>query len=614
MGHVRWILALGTLAALFATGARAQSLEGVLMPGKVVAGHAKYEQDCAKCHVKFDKAAQDGLCKDCHKEVAQDVRAKSGHHGRIRIESCRGCHTDHKGRDVNIAAFDAKTFGHVKTDFALAGAHAKAECKACHAAGKKYREAPAGCHDCHRKDDRHRGTLGAACGDCHNETKWKETPRFDHAKTRFALAGKHVDTACEECHAIDAYRKAPLTCIGCHRKDDAKQHKGRLGEKCEACHTAKDWKDVAAFQHDRDTKYALRGKHRTAKCESCHAAAAPIVPKLGTTCISCHRADDKHNGTLGTACADCHTEKIWTEAKYDHDQSQFRLRAKHKDVECKECHRDAKSFKGAPLTCVGCHRKDDDRKGHKGRYGAKCETCHTATSWKDVTFRHDVDTKYRLLGRHATTKCDSCHTGHVYDDKLRFDCWSCHRKDDKHKEQLGRECDSCHDAADWKKTVRFDHDKSRFPLLGRHAKVECKECHATPAYKDAKRECVACHAKDDKHKRTLGVECAECHNARDWKIWDFDHNRKTKYALDGAHAKAACTSCHRSPAPPGKPIPALPTACVACHRADDLHNGEFGPQCERCHRTGNWRDLRPFGTFRGGVAPAWIVAAPRGLQ
>ena len=65
---------IGFSAAWLATAAGAQSLEGVLMPGKVIAGHAKFEQECANCHVKFDKAAQDGLCLDCHKEVARDVR------------------------------------------------------------------------------------------------------------------------------------------------------------------------------------------------------------------------------------------------------------------------------------------------------------------------------------------------------------------------------------------------------------------------------------------------------------------------------------------------------------------------------------------------------------
>jgi len=610
MGQRQCRHALAILAAFFATAAGAQTLEGVLMPGKVISGHAKLEQDCDKCHVKFNKAAQDSLCLDCHKETAKDVRAKTGYHGRIQIDSCRSCHTDHKGRDVKIAAFDAKTFDHAKTDFALAGAHVKSECRTCHLAGKKYREAPAGCNDCHHKDDKHKASLGASCANCHSQAGWKET-RFDHAKTRFALSGKHVDTPCKDCHAIDAYRSAPLTCIGCHRKDDNKQHRGRLGEKCEACHSANDWKDTTLFQHDRDTKYPLRGKHRIVKCESCHSVPAAVRLKLQPACIGCHKADDKHNGTLGTACADCHTERNWREAIFDHDLSVFKLHGKHRDVECKDCHRDPRSFKGVPQTCIGCHKKDDT---HKERYDTKCESCHTEVRWKDVTFRHDVDTKYRLLGKHVEVKCDSCHTARLYEDKLNTDCYSCHRKDDKHRDQLGHQCDSCHDAADWKRTVRFEHNKSRFPLLGRHAKVECKDCHATPAYRDAKRECVGCHEKEDKHKRTLGSECGECHNARDWKIWDFDHNRRTKYVLDGAHVRVACASCHKAPAAPGKALAAVGTQCVACHRADDPHNGEFGPQCARCHRTSAWRDIKPFGTSTIGRDLWRYAAAPRGIQ
>lgn len=567
--------------AVVAAAAGAQSLEGVLMPGEVIAGHAKLEQDCAKCHVRFNKAAQDGLCLDCHKETRADVRGKQGYHGRLKIDSCRSCHTDHKGRDVNIAAFDPKTFDHAKTDFALQGAHGRVECKSCHLAGKKYREAPGACHDCHRKDDKHKGGLGVLCADCHTQATWKDA-RFDHAKTHFALVGKHVRTACKDCHANNVYKGAPTTCAACHRKDD-KQHRGRLGDRCEACHNASDWKDVAAFRHDRDTKYPLRGKHAAAKCEACHTVA-PGVAKTPTACIGCHEKDDKHKATLGTVCADCHTERGWTDAKYDHDLSVFKLRGKHKDVECRECHRDPKSFKGTPQACVECHRKDDK---HKERFGEKCATCHTDRSWKDTLFRHDRDTKYPLTGRHAVVKCDSCHTGHVYRDKLTADCFACHRKDDKHKEQLGRQCDQCHETADWKKVTRFDHNKSRFPLLGRHVATECKACHATQAYKDAKRECVACHAKDDKHKQTLGIDCAACHNARDWKLWDFDH-RKTRFALDGAHRRAPCAACHKASA---ERVPPLPTTCVACHKNEDVHDGEFGPTCERCHSAKSWKDV-----------------------
>ncbi len=582
----RWRLLIGFAAAWFGAIAGAQSLEDVLMPGKVIAGHAKYETECANCHVKFNKAAQDGLCLDCHKEVAHDMRVKRGYHGRLKPEACRDCHTDHKGRDVNIVRIDEKAFDHAKTDFALAGAHPRVACRNCHVAGKKHREAPGTCVGCHRKDDKHKGGLGAECTDCHTEFTWKDA-RYDHGKTRFALKLKHANVACKDCHADNVFKDTAANCASCHRKDD-KQHRGRLGDKCEGCHTAKDWRDVGAFQHDRDTKYTLRGKHRVAKCESCHTAAS-LRESLPTNCIACHKADDKHNATLGAACGDCHTERNWREAKFDHDLSAFKLHGKHRDVECRDCHRDPKSYRGTAQGCVDCHRKDDT---HKERYGNKCASCHTEKTWRDVVFRHDRDTKYALTGKHAQVKCDSCHTKYLYQEKLGTDCQGCHRKDDKHREQLGRQCEQCHDSVDWKKTVRIDHNKSRFPLLGRHVRVDCKSCHATPAFKDATRECVGCHEKGDKHKRMLGIDCASCHNARDWKIWDFDHARRTRFVLAGAHREAACVACHKVS---GIKVAPLAATCIACHRTEDAHGGQFGLQCDRCHETRTWREIKSLG-------------------
>lgn len=576
-------VATGSLAM----SAGGQSLEGVLMPGKVISAHAKFEEQCEKCHLKFNKAAQDGLCLDCHKELARDLREKRGFHGRLAPQACRTCHTDHKGREMNIAPIVEKSFDHAKTGFALTGAHAREACRSCHTAGKKYRAAPDACDDCHRKDDRHRGNLGPRCQDCHSDLNWKDA-HFDHARTRFALIGKHTDAKCASCHANEKYKDTPLTCVACHRKDD-KQHQGRLGEKCEACHVASDWRNVAAFAHDRDTRFALRGKHQTAKCESCHKSKDGLI-KLPNTCIGCHQTDDKHNGTLGKACGDCHTAQTWRETAFNHDLSKFKLLGKHRDVECKLCHRDAASFRSAPVECVGCHRKDD---AHKGRYGELCGTCHTAVSWRDIVFRHERDTKYPLFGRHVSTKCDACHAGNVYTDKLSSECYACHRKDDKHRDQLGRQCEQCHDTEDWKKTVRFDHAKSRFPLLGIHLRTDCKACHVTPAFKDARRECVACHLKDDKHKARLGADCSACHNARAWKLWDFDHARRTRYPLEGAHEKVACIACHTAP---GEKIPALASDCISCHTADDVHGGNFGGRCERCHTTRSFKDIRAFGT------------------
>lgn len=162
--------------------ARAQGIESIVSPGKLIQAHAKVDDECKNCHMKFDRKAQDGLCMDCHKDVGADVRARNGFHGKMKSQACRTCHTDHKGRGAAIAEFDKNRFDHTATDFALRAKHQKVECAKCHVTGKKFREAPLECNACHRKDDVHKGALGAKCADCHNENLWRKpgsttTPR-----------------------------------------------------------------------------------------------------------------------------------------------------------------------------------------------------------------------------------------------------------------------------------------------------------------------------------------------------------------------------------------------------------------------------------------------------
>jgi hypothetical protein len=522
---MRWVIISGLLAVFGTVGAphaRADSFESVLMPGKVIEGHVKLESDCKSCHVRFNKAAQTQLCLDCHKDVARDVQAHGGYHGRIKEQECRVCHTDHKGRDMNIAPVDPTTFDHNLTDFVLKGGHTgnKIRCEDCHKPKAKFRDAPMACIACHKKDDKHKGALGDKCEDCHTDLNWKKT-KFDHSKTKFPLTGKHVDVPCKDCHKDPKYKGAPLACVACHKKDDDKKgHKGKFGDKCGTCHTDRDWKSMK-FDHDRDTKYPLKGKHRQTKCTTCHA------------------------GFL-------YKEKT-------------------------------------PTTCIACHKKDDDKKGHKGKFGDKCEKCHTEKDWKITTFNHDRDTKYPLKGKHAEIKCNTCHKGFLYKEKTPTACFACHEKDDKHKGQEGKKCESCHNERDWKQ-AKIDHDLTRFPLLGKHAKVECKKCHLTPAFRDAKTACVACHEKDDEHKYKLGPRCETCHNAVSWKSWKFDHNKQTTYVLDGGHVGIQCEACHDKPM---KIKVSLSRNCVSCHEAEDVHNGGFGRQCERCHVTSSFKKIRP---------------------
>ncbi|MBI5040495.1 MAG: hypothetical protein HZB57_04650, partial [Gammaproteobacteria bacterium] len=192
---------------LAAFTAQAAKLETLIMPGEVIAGHAEYESECARCHERFSKTDQRKLCLDCHKDVRKDLESKLGFHGRtagLAEQECKSCHTDHKGRDADIVKLNRDSFDHRTTDFALKGAHGGLSCTSCHAQDKPFRAAPSACVDCHREDDPHKQRLGKQCADCHAETTWKNT-KCDHAKAEFALKGAHRDVTCGACHPNQRY-------------------------------------------------------------------------------------------------------------------------------------------------------------------------------------------------------------------------------------------------------------------------------------------------------------------------------------------------------------------------------------------------------------------------
>lgn len=558
-------------------------VETALMPGAVISGHAKLEPNCKECHVRFDKDAQTKLCMDCHKEVAADFLGHKGFHGRLDEKECRDCHTDHKGRAANIAVLNLQTFDHSKTDFPLAGAHQRPEkvrCAGCHETRKKYRDAPLTCNGCHQKTDKHKGSLGTECANCHVERDWKEA-KFDHGKTSFQLTGKHTEVTCKKCHADPSrYKGVSHECVTCHIAVD--KHKGAYGKKCDTCHVEKDWKAID-FNHDRETPFKLLGKHVAVRCIACHKGSI-YKEKAPTSCVSCHRNDDAHKGGLGEKCASCHTEEKWNSSKFDHDRNtKFMLLGKHIRTKCDACHKpESKEKLGS--SCISCHRTNDK---HKGDFGAKCETCHSEKDWKTIGFDHDSDTRYTLKGKHVQVRCIACHTGKLFQQKLNQDCLSCHAKHDVHKNQLGKRCESCHIEKDWK-LAQVDHGRARFQLTGMHANVECKKCHLTQLFRDSPSDCFSCHKKDDVHKLRLDSKCESCHNARSWKAWDFNHDKRTKYKLDGAHKKTPCVACHTKAM---NDSVVLPTSCVGCHEKNDVHSGEFGHLCERCHVTKNFKIL-----------------------
>jgi hypothetical protein len=516
-GQLIWVLAL--LLCLFAAQrAEAVNPETLLMPGKLITAHAKFEEDCTSCHDRSNRARQPQLCLACHKPIAADVSAKRGFHGRLlgaaTTLQCRACHSEHLGRDADIVKFSRDQFDHERTDFALRGAHAALACDSCHQKGKRFSEAPADCYSCHRRQEPHEGRLGRDCASCHDSVAWRRI-NFDHDKTAFPLRDKHKDVACFACHFGNRYKDTPQQCVSCHAPDDV--HRGERGPKCADCHATSGWK-TAKFDHAKETRFALEGIHAR--------------------------------------------------------------------IDCADCHRSGRLNDPLPRDCEGCHRGQD---AHAGRFGGKCGTCHGNDKWLPVTFDHTRDTKWPLEGRHVKVDCHACHTGVVATQHLETTCSSCHRASDVHAGKLGTDCAQCHTPAGWRSDTGFDHDFTDFPLVGLHVAVPCEQCHITRAYKDTGKNCIDCHRPDDVHKGSLGKECARCHSANGWRIWEFDHGKETHFALTGAHAKLVCASCHKQPADEVK----LDTSCAYCHAQDDVHLGQYGRQCQRCHSTITFKGARP---------------------
>lgn len=414
--------------------------EKLVMPGEVAEPHVKFEKTCESCHEPFSKTSQRRLCLECHKDIAADIGAKRGLHGKrpdIVNSECKVCHSDHKGRGADIVQFDRETFSHGATDFPLKGAHVNATCDGCHAKTEKFRKAPSQCFDCHKADDAHKGALGRECASCHSEERWKKPKTFDHSKTRFPLKGAHEKVTCAVCHIGERYKDLPHACVDCHKIQDP--HKGRNGAKCETCHGEVKWKTVK-FNHTKDTKFPLRGAHEKVKCDVCHRGNI-YQDKLQTTCVTCHKTNDVHKGSLGTQCQNCHNEKAWRkDVAFDHDITKFPLIGLHATVACEECHRNS-AYRDTQKTCAACHKDEH----HQGKLGDNCQRCHNPNGWKEWRFNHDTETKYPLTGAHKILRCDACHTARAAPKVTApTTCFGCHAKDDAHRGAFGRSCDKCH--------------------------------------------------------------------------------------------------------------------------------------------------------------------------
>ncbi|MFC1524490.1 cytochrome b/b6 domain-containing protein [Thermodesulfobacteriota bacterium] len=471
-----------------------------------------------------------------------------------------------------------KGFNNIIRPRELSGAHNTKEiignCTLCHTyAGELANEKCLACHKIIQvrlvNSIGFHGTFtDKTCRECHKEHPALKTgsiipfdpEKFDHSLAAFKKEGKHADPKikCDDCHKKKRKKVFPgIYYLGLQYDScvdcHTDPHTSTLGTKCTQCHSVNGWQGKALnFDHNRDAQYKLVGKHAEAKCRGCH-----IPPKK--------------NGPLGTAV-----------------------------------------FRGLKLKCANCHKDP-----HQSQFGEYCLSCHIVSSWKgkDLKFDHNLDSKFKLKGKHAKAKCVDCHK--TANEKaplatalfrgLKPNCTNCHK--DPHNSNLGSECHSCHSFQAWKgDELNFDHNyDSQYRLKNKHAKAKCVDCHkpadpkaplATALFRGMKTECTSCHK--DPHAKELGTDCEKCHNFKDWRgdELQFDHNQNARYKLEGKHTKVACNQCHK-PRPDN--TAALGTAqftnlmqstrCDNCHQ--DPHKGEYGKDCLPCHTVSQFPPKKP---------------------
>jgi hypothetical protein len=561
------------LALAFARSAVAQP--GLMSPGDLHQVHASIEGDdnCSKCH-QSGKQVVSQLCLDCHKDLASELAASSGLHGRqYKGKGCEQCHVEHLGRKTKLIRWPGgamEKLDHALTGYSLEGDHAAVKCLACHKKTSplgrpQFLGTSTACASCHQ--DPHDGSFGADCRSCHDLADWKafDQKAFDHDLARYPLTGKHQTVACDKCHGSPAKWK-PLsfsTCDSCHTDP----HQGEFAKQaCTACHETGGWQTAAEKMRENHPRLSLKNGHRKVKCETCHDRGTTKAPSKGGDCVDCHAA--VHEAKFGNRCEGCHKAIKWVGLPEDigrdnHGKTSYPLAGKHTGVACAGCHPKSKPpaqrYRALVFDrCGGCHA-DKHAGEFAARAGGECGDCHTVSGFAPTTFGLDLHatTKFALDGRHVAVACSGCHAS----ARPRLDfrvakqaCADCHANphgDQFAAEMSGGGCATCHATTDWHQP-RIDH--STWPLTGAHARTVCAACHgetergAEPAaYRGIPRECEGCH--EDIHAGQFRASkpergCADCHDTTSYKLPAFEHAAKTTYPLDGKHAGVACVKCH----------------------------------------------------------------------
>jgi hypothetical protein len=437
---------------------------------------------------------------------------------------------------------------------------------------------------------------------------------------------------CTQCHSV-GNKVTREKCLACHKEIKANIIAKRgyhasvdvNGKECKVCHNEHHGRNFQFIKFDKNTfdhrkaGFELKGAHSKQDCKACHKADFIKDPKLkkkistflglNKQCLNCH--SDYHQGKMSANCMECHSFESFKNAKaFDHRTTRFPLIGRHKNLDCKQCHKtevvngkSTQGFSGLVFNnCNACHKDV-----HQNKFGQNCKQCHTEESFHTIksisNFDHDK-TDFKLIGRHKGVNCKSCHKINLTSPVKHDRCSDCHT--DYHKKEFAKngvspDCNQCHDNSGFTQSSFSieKHNLTKFKLEDAHIATPCISCHKKQeswTFRNIGSRCVDCHKNEHKgfiqDKVFPGEDCTVCHNVNTWKSVKFDHNL-TDFKLDGAHTALSCVACHYSKNAQGVAVQhfsGLSKACSSCHK--DSHDGQFAvngkTDCTLCHGTDDW--------------------------
>ncbi|MCF7805022.1 MAG: hypothetical protein K9N46_06580 [Candidatus Marinimicrobia bacterium] len=577
--------------------------------------------DCQSCHDLSDPLSIANVpldCYGCHESDYQ-VTVDPDHAANGFPTDCEMCH------DINATAWRQSNFDHDLTAFPLVGTHEQVLCADCHG-GRDFSTSGRQCISCHQEEyalaevSHQNAEFGTNCTECHSVSQWTVVTWNHLAKTEYLLEGEHVSASCLDCHIGNNYDIGER-CAECHDPTDYidivdHQLAFETFDECEDCHPGPEAWSPSTWDHNTETDFMLTGSHVSETCLSCHAGNTFGIQ---STCYSCHQTEyesttgsefDHPAQSIPVSCETCHNTTSWSDATFDHDQTDFPLTGAHTSLACINCH-DGTWIDYSPppgTTCYTCHQQDyEDEPIHTEQgFGTNCLECHTTSTFEGAEFDHIAYFPiYTGTHQGRWDNCSTCHTDP--EDRTVFTCITggCHDNETELNQEHQEEgvsgytyqsdaCYACHPTGE--SDDSFDHTATGFPLDGQHLPLQCNACHINNDFQTPlNSECTACHT--DTYNQTSNPShsdsgfsdlCESCHSTAGFLPADWSHADETGFALSGTHASQGCNDCHATSEWSGYQV--VSVTCATCHQDDydatispNHADAGFSIACTDCH-------------------------------